>query len=117
MSDVMAIRVARPEEAERLVPAYEWLVAPPGARPAEWDPEAAASRLRAAASAERSRVFVADEAGDRRFCTVYLDIVSVRFGQRRVEDGRPRAPVLGIGKWLLDARRTGRETTARRISS
>jgi GNAT superfamily N-acetyltransferase len=101
------IRAARPEEADRLVGTYEWLFAPPGVRPAAWDADAASERLRATCRSERSEVLVADEGGDVvGICTVYLDIESVRFGQRAwVEDlaVHPDRRSRGIGTRLLDA--------------
>jgi GNAT superfamily N-acetyltransferase len=103
----VTIRAARPDEAGWVVPAYEWLFAPPGARPSAWDPAEAAERLRAAAVDDGSEVFVADHDGDIvGLCTVYLDIESVRYGRRAwVEDlaVHPEARSLGIGKRLLDA--------------
>jgi GNAT superfamily N-acetyltransferase len=103
----VAIRAGGPDEAARIVAAYEWLFAPPGVRPAAWDPAAAADRLRRASSAHASEVLVADEAGEIvGLCTVYLDLESVRFGRRAwVEDlaVRPDRRSAGIGKRLLDA--------------
>jgi GNAT superfamily N-acetyltransferase len=103
----VTIRAARPEEAEWVVPAYEWLFAPPGSRPAGWDHAKAVERLRVAAADDGSEVLVADRAGEiAGVCTVYLDIDSVRFGRRAwVEDiaVHPEARSLRIGKRLLDA--------------
>jgi GNAT superfamily N-acetyltransferase len=101
------ITTASPEFAEAIVPAYEWLFAPPGSRPPQWDPELAAERLRRATTAENATVFVAHE-GDALvgMCTVYEDMESVRFGRRAwVEDlaVAPDRRSLGIGKGLLDA--------------
>jgi GNAT superfamily N-acetyltransferase len=70
----------------------------------------AVHRLEAAISDDRSEVLVADD--DQvlvGFATVYLDIVSVRFGQRAwVEDLAvdPEHRSRGIGKSLLDAAKT-----------
>jgi GNAT superfamily N-acetyltransferase len=101
------IRDARPEETPAIVAAYDWLFAPPGIRPPDWSPITATDRLRAAMADDRAAILVADD--DHTiigFATVYLDIVSVRFGQRAwVEDlaVAPRRRSSGIGKALLDA--------------
>jgi GNAT superfamily N-acetyltransferase len=101
------IRPAVAGEVDSLVATYEWLFAPPGSRPRQWDPERAAARLRGAIESDASEVFVADE--DRAVagvCTVYLDLESVRFGRRAwVEDLAvdPSLRSRGLGKALLDA--------------
>lgn len=101
------VRIATEPELPTLVAAYEWLFAPPGARPSDWDPAVAADRLRRVVGGERSEVFVAEaEDAIAGLCTVYLDIESVRFGQRAwVEDLAvdPARRSLGLGKALLDA--------------
>jgi GNAT superfamily N-acetyltransferase len=100
---------ATPEEAAALIPCYDWLFAPPGAPPPQWDPVAATARLAAAAGSDRAVVLVAAH-GDTvaGFCTAYLDIVSVRYGVRSwvedlavAPDGRSR----GTGAALLQAAR------------
>ena len=102
------VRAAAPGEEHTLVLMYEWLFAPPGRRPAGWDPDAAADAVREAIRAvDRSVVLVAD-GGDSLvgFCTAYLDLRSVRFGHRVwVEDLAvdPEHRSRGIGKRLLDA--------------
>ena len=103
------IRQARPGEGRTLTAAYEWLFAAPGIRPSDWSPDVAAQRLEATIAGERSAVLVTDD-NERvvGFATVYLDIVSVRFGQRAwVEDlaVAPERRSSGIGKALLDAAR------------
>jgi GNAT superfamily N-acetyltransferase len=100
------IRAAGAGEAERLVATYDWLFAPPGVMPPQWDPGHAAERLREAIDGEQSEVLVADADGVVGICTVYLDIESVRFGQRAwVEDLAVAAEhrSAGHGKALLDA--------------
>jgi GNAT superfamily N-acetyltransferase len=101
------IRLARPGEGRTLTAAYEWLFAAPGIRPADWSPAVAADRLEAAIADDRSAVLVADDNETViGLATVYLDIVSVRFGQRAwVEDlaVAPHRRSRGIGKALLDA--------------
>ncbi|MEA2171444.1 MAG: hypothetical protein QOF76_4744 [Solirubrobacteraceae bacterium] len=99
------IRPATATDVPALVAAYDWLFAPPGGEPAGWDPDAAADRLRLAIAGERSTVLVAG-APITGFCTVYLDIESVRFGQRAwVEDLAVDAAhrSAGTGKALLGA--------------
>ena len=101
------IRHAHPADVTAIVAAYDWLFAPPGVRPPDWSPAAATGRLRAAMADDRAAILVADEDhGVVGFATVYLDIVSVRFGQRAwVEDlaVAPHRRSSGIGKALLDA--------------
>jgi GNAT superfamily N-acetyltransferase len=101
------IRAARLHEADALVSAYDWLFAPPGAQPPQWDGERAAGRLREAIASGAAEVLVADAGGAVvGICTVYLDLDSVRFGQRSwVEDLAvdPEHRSRGVGKQLLDA--------------
>jgi GNAT superfamily N-acetyltransferase len=101
------ITAAGPDDADALVPAYEWLFAPPGGRSPGWDPELAAVRLRRAAGADDAVVLVARQGGEIvGFCTTYRDFESVRYGRRAwVEDlaVHPERRSLGIGKLLLDA--------------
>jgi GNAT superfamily N-acetyltransferase len=101
------IGAAAPDDARELLGAYEWLFAPPGSRPPQWHPQAAAERLRRAAMGGDSVVLVARADGAIvGICTTYLDFESVRFGRRAwVEDlaVHPERRSLGIGKRLLDA--------------
>jgi GNAT superfamily N-acetyltransferase len=101
------IRTAREEEAESIVPLYEWLFAPPGSRPGLWDQRRAAVALRQAIASQDATVLVADDGGRLvGLCTAYQDIHSVRFGYRAwVEDlaVAPEHRSAGIGKRLLDA--------------
>ena len=101
------IREARPGEEERVLPMYEWLFAPPGYTPQWWDEDRARLALTEAIVSPRSSVFVAED-GDTLvgFCTAYLELNSVRFGQRCwVEDlaTHPDHRSRGIGGALLDA--------------
>ena len=102
------IRAAGADEVERVLATYEWLFAPPGQRPLDWDPKRAGVALEQAIESHDAAVLVA-EADDERLvgvCTAYLDLHSVRFGYRAwVEDLAvdPGERSLGIGKRLLDA--------------
>ena len=102
------IRAAGFGEVDALVSAYEWLFAPPGAQPPRWNADHAVGRLREAIASGASEVLVATDDGGAvvGICTVYLDLDSVRFGQRAwVEDLAvdPERRSAGIGKQLLDA--------------
>jgi len=123
------IRAAREDEVERLIPLYEWLFAPPGSVPAQWDPKRAAVALRQAIESHDACVLVAEEraapgdpasdgpsgpgeVGERPqgalvgICTAYQDLHSVRFGYRAwVEDlaVHPERRGRGIGTKLLAA--------------
>lgn len=101
------IRAAEPGEEGRLIPLYEWLFAPPGSRPPQWDERRAKVALRQAIESHDSVVLVADDGGELAgICTAYMDLHSVRFGYRAwvedlaVDPGRRSS---GIGKALLDA--------------
>jgi GNAT superfamily N-acetyltransferase len=111
------IREARDGEAPVVLPLYEWLFAPPGSVPVEWDPARAEDSLREAIAADASTVFLAEEDGRLvGFCTAYLELNSVRFGRRCwVEDLAvdPERRSRGTGKALLDAaKRWARERGA-----
>jgi GNAT superfamily N-acetyltransferase len=110
-------------------PGHQWglshghgqLFAPPGVRPPDWSPAIAVDRVEATIADDRATVLVAEDneilVG---FATVYLDIVSVRFGQRAwVEDlaVAPHRRSSGIGKALLDAAKTwARDRGAARLA-
>ena len=101
------IREATAGEGRALLPAYEWLFAPPGYRPPSWDSERAVERLEEAIAAAESTVFVTEENGELTgLCSAYLELHSVRYGQRCwVEDlaVHPEHRSQGIGGALLDA--------------
>lgn len=111
----ITIRFAEERELPAVIAAYEWLFTPPGSRPPGWDEPSALLRLRQALADDRATVLVAitdDPTDDLTtgqvvgFCTAYLDIVSVRFGQRCwVEDlaTHPQRRSQGVGTLLLDA--------------
>jgi GNAT superfamily N-acetyltransferase len=102
------VRAARPDEAEAIVPLYEWLFASPGSEPAAWDPKRAAVALRQAIESHDCAVLVAeaDDGALIGFITGYQDLHSVRYGYRAwVEDLAvdPDRRSQGVGKALLDA--------------
>jgi GNAT superfamily N-acetyltransferase len=102
----VAIRAAEPEEADRVVRAYEWLFEPPGVRPAHWDEALAAAAFGRVIASPDALVLIAEDGSQLvGVCSVYLDIESIRFGQRAwVEDlaVHPGHRSRGIGKLLLD---------------
>jgi GNAT superfamily N-acetyltransferase len=101
------IREARTGEAAALAAGYEWLFAPPGIRPPQWEAERACTRLDRLIAADDATMLVADVDGEVvGICSIYLDVSSVRFGQRAwVEDlaVHPGHRSAGHGKALLDA--------------
>jgi GNAT superfamily N-acetyltransferase len=102
------VRAARPDEAEAIVPLYEWLFAPPGSVPAAWDKRRASVALRQAIESHDCAVLVAeaDDGALIGFITGYQDLHSVRYGYRAwVEDLAvdPERRSQGVGKALLDA--------------
>jgi GNAT superfamily N-acetyltransferase len=103
------IRTATSGEEKQVLAMYEWLFAPPGSTPSQWDPDSARSRLREAISSPRSAVLVAEGGGVLiAFCTAYLELNSVRFGQRCwIEDFAvdPERRSQGVGAALLSAAR------------
>ncbi|MHB8587084.1 MAG: GNAT family N-acetyltransferase [Thermoplasmatota archaeon] len=104
------IRSASVEDIPALLGALEWLFEPPGRRPADWDPAEGAKRLERTLASPRSCILVAmlPAVGERivGICTCYLDLESVRFGQRAwVEDlaVAPDCRSHGVGRRLLHA--------------
>lgn len=111
------VRPAVPEEVERVLGMYEWLFAPPGSVPPDWDADRAREAIAEAIASEDSAVLVAERRGALLgLCTAYLDLGSVRYGLRCwVEDlaVSPEHRSEGIGKALLEeAKRWGRERGA-----
>jgi GNAT superfamily N-acetyltransferase len=104
-----AIRTAEPGEEEQILAMYEWLFAPPGVRPSHWDPGRARARINEAIVSPRSTILVADDDGRLiGFCTAYLELNSVRFGQRCwVEDLAvdPSQRSRGVGAAVLESAR------------
>jgi GNAT superfamily N-acetyltransferase len=101
------IRPARADDVGELISRYEWLFAPPGVKPRDWDPDRASGRLRDAVGLDGAEVLLAEvDESIAGFCTIYHDINSVRFGRRAwVEDLAvdPDQRSQGVGKALLDA--------------
>jgi GNAT superfamily N-acetyltransferase len=102
-----SVREATPEDQDSILPMYEWLFESPGYTPRWWEEERAKLALTEAIVSPQSSVWVAEEGGNLvGFCTAYLDLNSVRFGQRCwVEDlaVHPDRRSGGIGGALLDA--------------
>jgi GNAT superfamily N-acetyltransferase len=102
------VRAADPGEEERLLFVYEWLFAPPGSQPSQWDERRAQVAMRQAIDSHDAAVLLA-QAGDEAIvgiCTAYQDIHSIRYGYRAwVEDLAvdPAWRSRGVGKALLDA--------------
>lgn len=109
MTDEVAIRAATGADVDAFIAGYEWLFAPPGSRPADWDPEIAAERLRATIAGPESVALLAERDGRVvGICTAYVDLLSVRFGRRCwVEDLAvdPGERSRGIGARLLERAR------------
>jgi GNAT superfamily N-acetyltransferase len=101
------IRLANDADLPAVIRAYAWLFAPPGSQPPTWDEARALERLKAVLAGDRSDVLVAEQDGRiAGICTVYLDILSVRFGQRCwIEDLAvdPERRSQGVGAQLTDA--------------
>jgi GNAT superfamily N-acetyltransferase len=101
-----AIREAEAGEEEQVLRMYEWLFAPPGSKPRQWDSDRARGRLSDVIGSPRGAILVAEDSGALiAFCTAYLELDSVRFGQRCwVEDFAvdPRQRSKGVGAALLN---------------
>jgi GNAT superfamily N-acetyltransferase len=102
------IRPAREDELAAILPMYEWLFEPPGRTPEWWNPDRAREALAEAIVSLGATVLVAEAPSAELvgLCVAFLDIRSVRFGQRAwVEDlaVHPDHRSRGIGGRLLDA--------------
>jgi GNAT superfamily N-acetyltransferase len=101
------IREAGSGDLNAVLPLYEWLFAPPGYKPDQWDEERAQLALAEAIVDPHAAVLIAEDAGELvGLCTAYLELNSVRYGQRCwVEDLAvdPERRSQGIGGALLDA--------------
>ena len=98
------------DDVPSVVAACEWLFVSPGSRPQSWDPDAAAGRLRALCTRTDATALVAC-LGETitGFCTVYLDLESIRIGQRAWMNELAVDPIhrsRGIGRSLLVAARS-----------
>ena len=121
MPTMVTVRPARPEDAGVVLAAYEWLFEPPGARPPGWDVARAGARFQRTVSSDRSTLLLAESDGVvAGFVSIYLDLESIRFGQRAwIEDlaVHPAHRSQRIGQRLLEAaRHWARERGADRIS-
>jgi GNAT superfamily N-acetyltransferase len=107
---VTSIRRVRPRDLGEVVAACIWLFEPPATTPAGWDAAKAGERLERLSSSDIGTILVAEFAGKIiGFCTVYLDLESVRFGQRAWLNDMavdPRSRSRGTGAALLAAART-----------
>jgi GNAT superfamily N-acetyltransferase len=96
-------------EAE-FVRGLEWLFDPPGSRPLDWDHDRAVERTAQVLASENAALFEARSHQDQLVgvASVYLDILSVRFGRRAsVEDlaVHPEWRSRGVGTSLLTTAR------------
>lgn len=77
------IRSLAEEDVGAVVAACDWLYAAPGTVSDLWDPAAARQRLLELCTSARSTAFVAYlDSHLIGFCTVYLDLNTLRYGQR-----------------------------------
>ena len=105
--DDVKIRAAGAEEIDAALKLYQWLFEPPGYPPRYWEETRAREALAETIEAESATVLVAESGVGELvgFITVYLDLNSVRYGQRAwVEDLAvdPSHRSAGIGKALLN---------------
>ena len=102
----MTVETATAADVDEVLACYDWLFAPPGSLPPDWDPDVARERLADLVASPLATVLLVRREAVVGFCTVALDLPSVRFGQRAwVEDLAvdPAARSGGVGKALLDA--------------
>src|SRR4051812_44163757 len=86
---VVVRQFQRGDQEADFVSGLEWLFEPPGSRPSDWDRGRAEKRAAAVMASDDSDLFGAwSEQGQLvGVASVYLDIMSVRFGRRAsIED-------------------------------
>lgn len=98
-------RLQRGTEAE-FVAGLQWLFDPPGSRPPDWDRDRAVERTAQLLADENVALFAARSPENQLVgvASIYLDIVSVRFGRRAsIEDlaVHPECRSQGVGAGLL----------------
>ena len=94
------------DSGHEFVTGLEWLFAPPGSRPPDWDSDRAVARTERLLADEDVALFAARSPQDQLVgvVSVYLDILSVRFGRRAsIEDlaVHPEWRSQGVGASLL----------------
>jgi GNAT superfamily N-acetyltransferase len=108
--EAASIRPLARADIDEVVAACRWLFAPPASEPDLWDPAAAATRLDRLCDGQGSTAFVAElDDAIVGFCTVYLDLDSLRFGQRAWLNDiavDPQHRSRGLGHLLLQTART-----------
>jgi ribosomal protein S18 acetylase RimI-like enzyme len=107
--DIRVRRLRHDAEGE-FVTGLEWLFAPPGSRPPDWDRDRAVARTERLLADENVALFAARSPQDQLVgvVSVYLDILSVRFGRRAsIEDlaVHPEWRSQGVGASLLTTAR------------
>jgi GNAT superfamily N-acetyltransferase len=107
--DIQIRQFQRGAEAE-FVAGLEWLFDPPGGRPPDWDRDRAVERTAQVLADADVALFEARSRQDQLVgvASVYLDILSVRFGRRAsIEDlaVHPDWRSRGVGAGLLTAAR------------
>lgn len=107
---VITVRQAQRGAEAAFVTGLEWLFDPPGSRPPDWDRDRAVERTARVLADERAALFEARSQHDELVgvASVYLDILSVRFGRRAsIEDlaVHPEWRSRGVGASLLTAAR------------
>ncbi|GHJ43264.1 hypothetical protein Cs7R123_06060 [Catellatospora sp. TT07R-123] len=108
----MSIQIRRTERGceAAFVSGLEWLFDPPGSRPPNWDRRQAVDRTAQLLDQENVALFEARSQQDQLVgvASVYVDIMSVRFGRRAsIEDlaVHPGWRSRGVGASLLTAAR------------
>jgi GNAT superfamily N-acetyltransferase len=108
----MSVEISRlrPGAESEFVAGMEWLIAPPGSRPPGWDHDRAVERTARLLADEDVALFAARSPQGQvvGVASVYLDILSVRFGRRAsIEDlaVHPEWRSGGVGAGLLTVAR------------